>query len=157
MAGRCTGHCCEIFSLPFSPDELRTAYYRWQSNAGNNAPVLMGGSETTQTIYNQIYLIAPMAKYLGFKLTPFKRVNKPDGRPQAGHYYTCKHFDKKERKCTIYEMRPQMCREYPYERTCNYEKCTWTRRKAKPETPAQRKTRLKVLNNPGGGREKEAR
>ncbi len=150
MGSRCTGHCCETFTLPFSPDELETAYHRWKNGSNRSTPITIGGNEKTQTIFDQIYLIAPMVKYLGFSRSPIKAVNKADGRPTARHYYTCKHYDKKSRKCTIYEMRPQMCREYPYGRSCNYAACTWTKRKEKKETPKARKARLKVLNDPGG-------
>ena len=153
-ASRCTGHCCEVFSLPFSPDELRTAYHRWKINAGNTKPIPMAGNETTKTIFADIYLIAPMVKYLGFRTAPMKAVVQ-NGRPRAAHYYTCKNFDKKTRKCTIYEIRPQMCREYPYGRGCNYAACTWKSRRRKPETPKQRRERLKVLNDPGGDQAKE--
>ena len=155
MGSRCTGHCCEVLTIPMSPDELQTAYHRWHTGAGNTTPVSMNATEVTKTINSQIYLIAPMLKYLGFMRPPVKSVNKSDGRERAHHYYTCKHFDKKARQCSIYEMRPQMCREYPYGSTCNYAACTWTKRKAKKETPVQRKNRLKVLNNPGGDREEK--
>ena len=40
-----------------------------------------------------------------------------------GHVYTCRHFDERTRLCTIYEERPQMCRDYPYGRAggCEYQ------------------------------------
>jgi Fe-S-cluster containining protein len=39
-----------------------------------------------------------------------------------GHVYTCRHFDDRTRLCTIYEERPEMCRDYPYGRNggCEY-------------------------------------
>jgi Fe-S-cluster containining protein len=40
-----------------------------------------------------------------------------------GHVYTCRHFDDETRLCTIYERRPEMCRDYPYGHNggCEYE------------------------------------
>lgn len=38
--------------------------------------------------------------------------------------FNCKHFDRGTRDCTIYERRPQMCRDYPYGRACPRDGCT---------------------------------
>jgi Fe-S-cluster containining protein len=40
-----------------------------------------------------------------------------------GHVYTCRHFDDETRLCTIYERRPEMCRDYPYAQDggCEYD------------------------------------
>lgn len=32
----------------------------------------------------------------------------------------CKMFDRETRKCTVYEARPNVCRKYPYGKTCGY-------------------------------------
>lgn len=32
----------------------------------------------------------------------------------------CRFFDAKERRCTVYEARPEACRDYPYSKTCGY-------------------------------------
>jgi len=32
----------------------------------------------------------------------------------------CRFFDRKTRKCTVYEARPNVCRKYPYGKTCGY-------------------------------------
>jgi uncharacterized protein len=32
----------------------------------------------------------------------------------------CKFFDTKERRCTVYEARPNVCRKYPYGKQCGY-------------------------------------
>ncbi len=37
-----------------------------------------------------------------------------------GVRYTCNHFDWVNGLCSIYEQRPQMCREYPYRTDCEY-------------------------------------
>lgn len=32
----------------------------------------------------------------------------------------CRFFDKEERRCTVYEARPNVCRRYPYGNVCGY-------------------------------------
>lgn len=32
----------------------------------------------------------------------------------------CRFFDQDERRCTVYEARPGVCRKYPYGKTCGY-------------------------------------
>jgi Fe-S-cluster containining protein len=32
----------------------------------------------------------------------------------------CRFFDLKERRCTVYEARPNVCRKYPYGNKCGY-------------------------------------
>jgi Fe-S-cluster containining protein len=32
----------------------------------------------------------------------------------------CMFFDRKDRKCTVYEARPRVCRQYPYGDKCGY-------------------------------------
>lgn len=39
--------------------------------------------------------------------------------------YSCRHVDAAG-QCTVYEERPDMCREYPYNRPCTFVGCTWT-------------------------------
>lgn len=66
-----------------------------------------------------------------FRANPLSRV---DGlvisqmvipRPEIDeNSYTCKHFDHTTRDCGIYEMRPAMCRDYPYGRVCKFEGCS---------------------------------
>lgn len=145
---RCTGHCCQNFFLPLSPDELDRAYRRWL--AGGTQLSMSGAA--TLPIFNDIYLIAPMVIYLGPDAKTPKRVNPTDeallGKPALpGHRYRCKHFDAKAKVCSIYDIRPVMCRDYPGKEgsTCNYAGCTWTARKAKRETVAQRRDRLQGL------------
>lgn len=43
-------------------------------------------------------------------------------RHQKDHIYKsiCRFFDTKERRCTIYEARPNVCRKYPYGNKCGY-------------------------------------
>lgn len=142
MSGRCTGHCCEAFTLPADPEELWRLYRheqllkeqpgatRWQKITS------MEVHEVPLRRIADIDLIAPMAVYLGHgQPSDFNggcgSVNP--GGVGKNHVYTCKHFDKATRNCTIYEYRPAMCRDYPYQRSCEYAHCAWEERKAKPE------------------------
>ncbi len=149
--GRCTGHCCEKLTIPYSPDELWAAYHRWQK--GQVKSVSMNQSESSPLLM-EIHLIAPMLEYLGqFDQPPMDIVNPSDaallGRSSANpnHYYRCKHFDPKKKICTIYEHRPVMCREYPYGDPCKYRDCTWGERREKKETAKERRERLRILQN----------
>lgn len=159
-ANRCTGHCCRSFCLPLSPKELREAYERWRASLDGH-PIYKNEEPKDKRIYNDIWLVAPMAKHIGIKQT-FQQVNPPDhelteGKKLPGHWYRCKHFDDKTKKCSIYEIRPRMCRDYPYGESCNYAGCTWKKVKAKKETRAGRAARKKglladrkKLKDPGG-------
>ena len=42
-------------------------------------------------------------------------------RDAEGFVYMCRNFDEATGLCTIYDQRPQMCRDYPYARGCEYE------------------------------------
>ena len=43
-------------------------------------------------------------------------------RHHKDHVYKtiCRFFDRDERRCTIYEARPNVCRKYPYGNKCGY-------------------------------------
>ena len=139
MKDRCTGHCCEKFSLDLSPEELAAGYQRWLGR--QTEPLTMNQNEPTR-LYQDIHLIAPMVTYLGHLDKHPPRVNPTDAEllgqpPERLHYYRCKHLDPKTRDCTIYEIRPAMCRTYPDAGACDYAACTWKSRKAKKETEAE--------------------
>ena len=109
----------------------------------------MNGTRTPP-IYRDIHLIAPMVRYLGFTYDHPPQINPSDnrllGKPKTKqHYYTCKHFNPKTRDCTIYEIRPAMCRSYPDSGLCNYAKCTWKAKRAKKQTAAELRRRKKAI------------
>ena len=113
MADRCTGHCCRRFTLRQSPVELWENYQTWLERIR-----VTGGS--WQGILEEIWVIAPMVRYLGSTYTDV------NGEPAAEekHWYRCIHLAD-GRECAIYEHRPRMCREYPYGKACKYHGCTW--------------------------------
>lgn len=47
-----------------------------------------------------------------------KRIFKRKKDPHYGRI--CRFFDTDERRCTVYEARPAVCRRYPRERRCGY-------------------------------------
>lgn len=99
---RCTGHCCEHFSLPWDYKELKR---RAKSMPDDK----------------QLNQVAEMVIPLGFIENP-DQILHPDHKH---HAYTCKNYDKEVRSCTAYETRPKMCSDYPYGNSCNYKTCTW--------------------------------
>jgi Fe-S-cluster containining protein len=105
--------------------------------------------------HTDIWLIAPMVTYLGYNRDYPPTVNPRDeellGQPlPEQHWYSCKHFDPDTCLCTIYEIRPSMCRSYPGRGSCNYGECTWTDRKEKKQTPEEIQARLKRLEGEKG-------
>lgn len=134
---RCTGHCCQKFFLPHSPAELRAAYMHWVKSRDPKYehPLMLGehsyGGRVALII--DIHLIYPMVRFITRADKPPYRVAKKHDFTKGAHYYTCVHWDKKSRFCSIYEIRPQMCSEYPYHGACNYAACTWEERKQKNE------------------------
>jgi Fe-S-cluster containining protein len=138
---RCTGHCCADFTLPYSPEELKSRYLAWRRHGVAELQM----STTTETrgvsIPEDIHLIYPMLIPLGqFHNSKDAYVNPPDPGIERSysdhhppHHYTCKHFDPKSGNCGIYDIRPAMCRNYPYGSSCNYSGCTWKERKMKKE------------------------
>jgi uncharacterized protein len=51
-----------------------------------------------------------------------KEVDEQILRHQRDHIYKtiCRFFDTEERRCTVYEARPNVCRRYPYGNSCGY-------------------------------------
>lgn len=98
MGDRCTGECCKAFTLPFT--HVMFASYL------NETPMDRVGHGVG---FVDGELILAMA------------VPLPDLGPDR---YTCRLFDGVN--CTVYEMRPAMCRDYPYNEKCEHgEKCQW--------------------------------
>lgn len=70
----------------------------------------------------EVAYIADMAIYLGFyDVNPLEEMA---GDHVPSHYYTCRHFDEASGRCSAYESRPAMCRQYPYGKGCSYVGCT---------------------------------
>jgi Fe-S-cluster containining protein len=142
MEKRCKGQCCRVFTLPLPPEELKERYEHFLNNGkdrlhkSDQRSYYQKNEQYTST--EEIYLIYPMVKYLGkFKKTPQGyRTN------EYIHHYTCKHLDKKTGNCTIYEIRPKMCRRYPDAGICYYKGCSCDR----AATPKERLEFIKKQN-----------
>lgn len=101
----CPGHCCVAFYLP----------------------VPHGRAEEIRDELRDGEVIADMVVPLSLaeaneRLERFG-ADREYGPESEGHVYTCRHFDDETRLCTIYEQRPEMCRDYPYghDGGCEYE------------------------------------
>ena len=76
--------------------------------------------------------IARLAKHFGLSHEEAKQkftynyktkdVDEQILRHQKDHIYKtiCRFFDRDERRCTVYEARPNVCRKYPYGNRCGY-------------------------------------
>ena len=95
---RCTGHCCKNFALEYSYAEIQEDYENWLRDPKSSK-------------IPQIEIIAPMLKPL-----------RSD--PKHSEYvYTCKNLTSTG-DCGIYQVRPQMCRDFPETDGCHFWKCT---------------------------------
>ena len=47
-------------------------------------------------------------------------------RPLDRDHFTCRFFDAVNGQCTIYEKRPNMCRDYGVTVPCMHEGCEWS-------------------------------
>lgn len=103
---RCSGHCCRRFTLLYSPEEL--AIFRQRTADG-------------EATCEDIEIIEPMVIYLG-KHNYDPQLGTPVDAPM--HHYTCKNFDEASGDCRIYETRPGMCRNFPYDGSCRFRGCT---------------------------------
>lgn len=129
---RCTGHCCRRFYLPIPPCVVAMAALAAQRGRGEQAgprwrsPVasdLIGhyrapqalGSNTRLTFASrdEAIQIAGMVRFVA---------SEPTGSGLL-HFYDCVHL-REDGNCGIYELRPAMCRDYPYERKCSIAGCT---------------------------------
>lgn len=117
---RCTGQCCHKFTMSASFERIQQMYKDWVEFGGGMSRIPM----------NDVHIVALMLIPLG------EQTHDIDGHAFEGGprmMFTCKHFDKEKGNCTIYEHRPQMCREYPYRNSCRYEGCTYVAEPRKPD------------------------
>lgn len=101
-AGRCTGHCCSAFPLPFSPTEICEMVLN-----NGSLPAPDGGMLLMQDGEQISRMVIP----LGYQTDNGK------------HVYTCRNLDELG-NCRIYDERPRMCSDYPYGNECEIEGCT---------------------------------
>lgn len=101
---RCSGHCCRVFSLPYDPAELQAC-----------ASQVQDGEQIAA-------MVIPLGKHSEYAGAPrYLSRHDADG---GLHLYTCRNLDTATGDCRVYETRPAMCRNFPYERACPYQGCT---------------------------------
>ena len=116
------GKCCKNIGLRISPDNLKNSYMRFL-NKGNNGNLSMNkeGMHYPE-VYQDIHLIYPMLEFL------FSDNTHPDGDVETEYtvfHYKCKLHDSKTGLCTINDIKPSMCLDYPLLReSCRYEGCS---------------------------------
>ncbi len=93
---RCVGHCCRGFSLELPLATVQTEYARWKEDP---------------SAATQIPDIATIAEMI-----------IPLGVFRNQELFTCKNLSQTG-ECTIYQTRPQMCRDFPGPRPCPYRNC----------------------------------
>lgn len=125
---RCTGHCCEMFFLPFTPRQLKKLKKLKRKKRmhpylkGNHVINSRHNYEDMDTIMNMVIPISPSREKLNSHIG--------ESASKNGNWYTCKNFDKETRNCKIYNTRPRMCRDFPYgilseidKTKCYYKSC----------------------------------
>jgi Fe-S-cluster containining protein len=119
MPGECSGKCCAVFNYPTTPDKLRL---RSEGREGF-------WPDQDRFLADMLVSLTPdeaEERALRFEITPPSGFNLASWAEQ-GLLYTCRHWDEESRLCTVYEDRPQMCREYPYAGRCQHDcDCTFT-------------------------------
>ena len=95
----CDGRCCSSFYLSTSLPELWEQYQQ----------AILGTLDYSDNSIEDIMIIAPMIYEVEVG--------------EEGQKYSCRHWDRETFKCKIYDKRPTMCRDYPYQTKCDY--CGW--------------------------------
>ena len=98
---RCTGGCCENFTVKDWTGES-VAY--WKEHGHEYNPPI---EPRTQAIIDMLIRLP-------------ERENPDTGLG----VFTCKNFNPETRDCGIYDSRPKMCRAYPGSGGCQREGCT---------------------------------
>lgn len=98
----CSGACCTVFQFSVTPERLRTREPHGPDDA----------------------FLADML----IELTPEEAERRIEALPDCTYkayvpgvpYYTCRHFVEDTGDCSMYPVRPRMCREYPYDHECHH-------------------------------------
>jgi len=132
LANRCMGECCMDIGLYVSPKELEISYIFWLSREkyGNKDFDISKSMHNDRfsnikniKLYNDIHLLYPMLEFL--KEDNYHPEEPTKKLKETIYHYSCKHFDRLTRLCTIYNIRPLMCRTYPDNGFCRNPRCRW--------------------------------
>lgn len=101
------GGCCDPVVLSYTQEQARrTLPFEW------------GDPRTRQWVIEDL---TPITRAEGLRRAPYlsaggKTLVDENGEPSIlwSHFYECRWFDREARRCTNYEARPIVCREYPW-------------------------------------------
>jgi Fe-S-cluster containining protein len=115
---RCSGQCCRILPLTFSPEKLKAAY---DAKVNGEDGFTFEGNWYFELA--DVLTIYPMLRHVGH----VEAGGKIPGRAitRACHLYACSHHQA-DGNCEIYQDRPAMCRAFPNGGACPYEGCTFS-------------------------------
>lgn len=103
----CQGDCCVAFKVPFTLQELT------EGNVEDND-------------VEEAMVMAEMLDPITVEEANWRQEELVKGNPtefteaDEGHLFMCKKWDEETRLCTDYENRPDMCRDFPYGKSCRY-------------------------------------
>lgn len=109
--GNCDGRCCSIFNYPHTPEFLK---FRHES---------LNGYPDDKMLSEMLVRLTPkeaIERAEKFGVVPPRGMTREQWAEKTGPVYTCKHWDEETRLCTVYDKRPQMCRDYPYGKRCQH-------------------------------------
>lgn len=151
MAKRCMGHCCEVISLPLSPEEIENAYKDWvefkEVNSKYFRKEIRNNKHLELKLYRDIHLLYPMLRFINSSFYHHETKKKGDER---WYHYKCIHFNTKKRNCEIYNIRPHMCRIYGEDNhICMNPKCQWDKQlqRRKDKIKKDKEFKKKISHN----------
>ncbi len=118
MGAQCTGECCEAFAITCGKTLDAIDFYL--------RSVAEDGAFIADMLIPLYALVAGTTMPSGELVTP---EHAKGGA--IGWVFTCKHFDREQRLCSVYADRPLMCRDFPYGKPCeHHERCGWDKGRA---------------------------
>lgn len=125
---KCPGFCCLAFAMRLTKTEMRAKIREWTQEIATlwerrERGVVIGVhryGRARVSVQDEARLavlpeeIRQMRMILDMVI-PLKTTRRLQGQQFRGRncrFYTCKHFLVEERRCGIYETRPQMCRDF---------------------------------------------
>lgn len=105
----CSGACCSALALQWLPHDQIEAERAREDNDPDRAYVLDMVTPLTRTEARE-------------RARRFGGSGPRDDDTGPETWYTCRHWDEVTRLCQAHDERPEMCRDYPYERDCTLSK-----------------------------------
>jgi Fe-S-cluster containining protein len=118
MSSRCSGDCCKAFVLGNGQVNIKVL----KDNIEHIKSGKKGQDKNGYGHIQDVKVLASMLVSLG-KFTKHPLTGAKYSIPKE--LFTCKHLQDNG-DCGIYESRPNMCRDYPHGKPCEYPGCTWS-------------------------------